>query len=57
GYAIGGLSVGETAGVMYDIVEVCDEELPRNKPRYLMGVGPPESACKSGLQTTAGSPG
>ena len=47
GYAIGGLSVGETAGVMYDIVEVCDEELPRNKPRYLMGVGTPANLIES----------
>ena len=47
GYAIGGLSVGETADVMYDIVEVCDEELPREKPRYLMGVGTPANLIEN----------
>lgn len=47
GYAIGGLSVGETADVMYDIVELCDEELPRNKPRYLMGVGTPANLIEN----------
>lgn len=41
GYAIGGLSVGEAAERMYDIVEVVTEELPTDKPRYLMGVGTP----------------
>ena len=43
GYAIGGLSVGEPAEMMYDIVEVCTEEIPEDKPRYLMGVGTPEN--------------
>jgi len=47
GYAIGGLSVGETADVMYEIVEVCDEELPREKPRYLMGVGTPANLIEN----------
>ncbi len=47
GYAIGGLSVGETADVMYDIVEVCTEELPREKPRYLMGVGTPANLIEN----------
>lgn len=41
GYAIGGLSVGEPAEVMYAIVEVCDGVLPEDRPRYLMGVGTP----------------
>jgi len=41
GYAIGGLSVGEPVEVMYQILEVLDPLLPRNKPRYLMGVGTP----------------
>ena len=39
GYAIGGLSVGESKPDMYRTLEVVDAELPRNKPRYLMGVG------------------
>ncbi len=41
GYAIGGLSVGEAAEVMYAVVEVVTDELPEQKPRYLMGVGTP----------------
>lgn len=41
GYAIGGLSVGEPAEEMYDMIEVVNEILPENKPRYLMGVGTP----------------
>lgn len=41
GYAIGGLAVGEPAPVMYKMIEVVNEVLPQNKPRYLMGVGTP----------------
>lgn len=41
GYAIGGLAVGEPAPVMYEMIEVCNEILPQDKPRYLMGVGTP----------------
>ncbi len=41
GYAIGGLAVGEPEAVMYDMVEVVNEILPEDKPRYLMGVGTP----------------
>jgi len=41
GNAIGGLSVGEPEPVMYEICELCCENLPANKPRYLMGVGTP----------------
>ena len=41
GYAIGGLSVGEPAEVMYEMIEIVNEILPRDKPRYLMGVGTP----------------
>jgi queuine tRNA-ribosyltransferase len=41
GNAIGGLAVGEPTEVMYDMVEVVNEILPKNKPRYLMGVGTP----------------
>ncbi|MDR1580501.1 MAG: tRNA guanosine(34) transglycosylase Tgt [Synergistaceae bacterium] len=43
GYAIGGLSVGESHGEMYRILDVTDKTLPRDKPRYLMGVGMPEN--------------
>ena len=41
GNAIGGLAFGEPTEVMYDMVEVVNEILPKNKPRYLMGVGTP----------------
>ena len=41
GYAIGGLSVGEPVDDMYDMIEVVNEILPEDKPRYLMGVGTP----------------
>jgi queuine tRNA-ribosyltransferase len=41
GIAIGGLSVGEPADEMYRIIEVVNEILPEDKPRYLMGVGTP----------------
>ncbi|HJW18675.1 MAG TPA: tRNA guanosine(34) transglycosylase Tgt [Flavisolibacter sp.] len=41
GNAIGGLSVGEPEGVMYEICQLCCENLPIEKPRYLMGVGTP----------------
>jgi queuine tRNA-ribosyltransferase len=42
GYAIGGLSVGEPRQLTRQIVEATIEHLPREKPRYLMGVGTPE---------------
>jgi len=42
GYAIGGLSVGETKPEMHSIIELVNEILPEGKPRYLMGVGSPE---------------
>lgn len=41
GYALGGLAVGEPAPVMYEMVEICTEILPADRPRYLMGVGTP----------------
>lgn len=41
GYAIGGLSVGEPTEKMYEMLEVVDPILPKDKPRYLMGVGTP----------------
>ena len=42
GYAIGGLSVGESRNVTYEMVDAAIPYLPENKPRYLMGVGTPE---------------
>jgi queuine tRNA-ribosyltransferase len=42
GYAIGGLSVGEPKSAMFDMVSVCTDVMPPEKPRYLMGVGFPE---------------
>lgn len=41
GNAIGGLSVGEPTEVMYEMIEVVNEVLPKDRPRYLMGVGTP----------------
>jgi queuine tRNA-ribosyltransferase len=41
GNAIGGLSVGEPTEVMYEFTELCCDILPKDKPRYLMGVGTP----------------
>ncbi len=41
GYAVGGLSVGESHPAMYHALDVLNEIMPRNKPRYLMGVGYP----------------
>lgn len=41
GYAIGGLAVGEPVEKMYEMIEVVNDILPENKPRYLMGVGTP----------------
>jgi len=43
GYAIGGLSVGEPTEKMYEMLEVVDPILPKDKPRYLMGVGTPQN--------------
>lgn len=41
GNAIGGLAVGEPAEKMYEMIEIVNDILPQNKPRYLMGVGTP----------------
>jgi queuine tRNA-ribosyltransferase len=43
GNAIGGLSVGEPAEIMYELTDVVCQILPTDKPRYLMGVGTPEN--------------
>jgi queuine tRNA-ribosyltransferase len=42
GYAVGGLSVGESKSEMHAMLDVTTPELPEDKPRYLMGVGHPE---------------
>ncbi|HEX6808162.1 MAG TPA: tRNA guanosine(34) transglycosylase Tgt [Gemmatimonadaceae bacterium] len=42
GYAIGGLSVGESKDDMYAVLDVANDALPRDRPRYLMGVGFPD---------------
>ena len=42
GHAIGGLSVGETKSEMHAMLEIVNDILPEDKPRYLMGVGAPE---------------
>ena len=47
GYAIGGLSVGEPDHEMYAMVEVVNEILPADRPRYLMGVGTPENLLEN----------
>ena len=47
GYAIGGLAVGEPTEKMYEMVEVVNDILPTDKPRYLMGVGTPINILES----------
>jgi queuine tRNA-ribosyltransferase len=47
GYAIGGLSVGEPKSAMFEMAAVCAERLPKEKPRYLMGVGKPEDLVEA----------
>ncbi|MDR2938358.1 MAG: tRNA guanosine(34) transglycosylase Tgt, partial [Prevotellaceae bacterium] len=47
GYAIGGLAVGEPAEQMYQMIEVVNAILPKEKPRYLMGVGTPENLLEA----------
>lgn len=47
GYAIGGLSVGETRAEMIDSIAACIAELPADQPRYLMGVGDPASLVEA----------
>ncbi len=43
GYAIGGLAVGESTQEMYDTIDAVEEHMPKDKPRYLMGVGTPSN--------------
>ncbi|MBP7152359.1 MAG: tRNA guanosine(34) transglycosylase Tgt [Paludibacteraceae bacterium] len=47
GNAIGGLAVGEPTEKMYEMIEIVNEILPENKPRYLMGVGTPQNILES----------
>lgn len=47
GNAIGGLAVGEPTEVMYEMIEVVNEILPKDKPRYLMGVGTPQNILEA----------
>lgn len=47
GNAIGGLAVGEPTEVMYEMIEVVNEILPADKPRYLMGVGTPANILEA----------
>lgn len=47
GNAIGGLSVGEPEEIMYEMIEVVNEILPEEKPRYLMGVGTPANILEA----------
>lgn len=47
GNAIGGLAVGEPTEVMYDMIELVNEILPKDKPRYLMGVGTPANLLEA----------
>ncbi len=50
GYAIGGLSVGETKSEMHQMIELVNDILPADKPRYLMGVGSPEDLVNGVLR-------
>lgn len=47
GNAIGGLAVGEPTEVMYEMIEVVNGILPKDKPRYLMGVGTPQNILEA----------
>ncbi len=47
GYAIGGLAVGEPAAVMYEMIEAVEPHMPKDKIRYLMGVGTPENILEA----------
>ncbi|CAI9401003.1 Queuine tRNA-ribosyltransferase [Pleomorphomonas sp. T1.2MG-36] len=47
GFSVGGLAVGEPQAVMLQMIDVVDPILPRDKPRYLMGVGTPDDIIES----------
>ncbi|PWV91982.1 queuine tRNA-ribosyltransferase [Paenibacillus cellulosilyticus] len=50
GYAIGGLSVGESKPLMYEMLDVTVPLMPANKPRYLMGVGSPDALIEGSIR-------
>ena len=50
GYSIGGLSVGEPKEIMYDMLEQIEPVMPKEKPRYLMGVGSPDCLLEGVLR-------
>jgi queuine tRNA-ribosyltransferase len=50
GYAIGGLSVGESKEIMNEVMDYTVPELPKNKPRYLMGVGSPDALIDGAIR-------
>jgi queuine tRNA-ribosyltransferase len=50
GYAIGGLSVGESKHLMYEVLDYTTPLLPANKPRYLMGVGSPDALIEGSIR-------
>ncbi|MBD1371729.1 tRNA guanosine(34) transglycosylase Tgt [Hazenella sp. IB182357] len=50
GYAIGGLSVGESKEMMYEVLSYTTPHLPQNKARYLMGVGSPDALIQGAIQ-------
>ena len=47
GYALGGLAVGESTQVLYDIIDAVEPHMPQDKPRYLMGVGTPSNIIEA----------
>jgi queuine tRNA-ribosyltransferase len=47
GFAIGGLAVGESTEVMYEIIDAVEPHMPEDKPRYLMGVGTPSNIIEA----------
>lgn len=50
GYAVGGLSVGEPKPLMYEVLEYTTPLMPKNKPRYLMGVGSPDALIEGSIR-------
>ncbi|URN92930.1 MAG: tRNA guanosine(34) transglycosylase Tgt [Candidatus Pristimantibacillus lignocellulolyticus] len=50
GYAIGGLSVGESKEIMYEVLDYTVPHLPFDKPRYLMGVGSPDALIEGSIR-------
>lgn len=50
GYAIGGLSVGEPKDLMYEVLDYTTPLMPKDKPRYLMGVGSPDALIEGAIR-------